>query len=74
MPPTYDPIVRDFGFRVRSLREAAGYSQESFAEMAGFGRSFYGRIERGEANVTLQVVARIASALDIPIAKLFPED
>ncbi len=61
-----------FGRRVRELRKAKGYSQEGFAAVSGLDRSYYGRVERGEQNVSLENIAAIARALDAPIRELFP--
>ncbi len=67
-----DPARALFGRRVRDLRKARGYSQESFAVESGLDRSYYGGVERGERNVSLDNIAAIARALDVPISDLFP--
>lgn len=59
-----------FGKRVRALREAKGYSQETFAGIANIDRGAFGKIERGEINVGLISIARIAVALDMPLPEL----
>lgn len=67
-----NPDVRVlFGLRVRELRKAKGYSQERFAMVSGLDRSYYGSVERGERNVSLDNIAAIARALDEPIYNLF---
>lgn len=68
-----EPVTRRFGRRVRALREAKGWSQESFAEECGLHRTYIGGIERGERNVGLVNVERIAVALGVEIADLFPK-
>lgn len=55
-----------FGESLRTLRTSAGYSQESLAERAGIDRSYLGAIERGENNLALLNIIKIANALDIP--------
>ncbi|HEV3141819.1 MAG TPA: helix-turn-helix transcriptional regulator [Vicinamibacterales bacterium] len=55
--------ARRFGQEVRRLREGRGLSQEQLAENAGLHRTFVGRIERGETNLTLQNIIRIAKGL-----------
>lgn len=65
-------ILARFGRRVRQLRERAGESQDGFALRAGLGRSYFGRVERGEVNVSLLNVARIAKALGVSVRDLFP--
>jgi transcriptional regulator with XRE-family HTH domain len=71
MAAKYDEINEDFGKAVKALRVEENYSQEEFALQAGIDRSYYGRIERGEANPTLRNIAAIAEVLRVPIADLF---
>jgi transcriptional regulator with XRE-family HTH domain len=63
--------ARDFGKRVRVLRMAKGWSQERLALEAGISPTYMGEIERGECNVSIFNIARIADALSVPIADLF---
>jgi len=63
-----------FGRRVRELRKAQGYSQEGFAMLSGLDRSYFGGVERGERNVSLDNIAAIARALGTPIRELFPAE
>lgn len=65
------PLSVKFGLRVRELREAAGISQEAFANKHGFARSYMSKIERGKANVALEAVARLADALGVEAKTLF---
>jgi transcriptional regulator with XRE-family HTH domain len=58
------------GAAARSLRIERGLPQEAFAAHAGMDRSYYGAIERGEFNVTLDTIVKIAHALEIPAATL----
>lgn len=60
-----------FGSRVRAIRDARGYSQEKLAEMAALHRTYVGAIERGERNVSLLNIWRIANALKIDPSILF---
>lgn len=55
--------LRAFGKRVRSAREARGWSQEYLAEKAGMDRTYVGGIERGERNPALLNINRLAEAL-----------
>jgi transcriptional regulator with XRE-family HTH domain len=73
MMDAYDKINEEFGKRVRLLRAQEGYSQEDFAQQAGIDRSYYGRIERGEANPTLRNIAAIAAVFGISVTELFEE-
>ena len=61
------------GEAVRAARKARGISQEALADAAGMDRSHMGKIERGERNVTLLNVLKIAAALDGPASDLLRE-
>lgn len=63
-----------FGKKVRKLREQMNISQEEFANKAGVHRTYIGGIERGERNVTITTVYKIAAALNIPPSSLFTID
>ncbi len=63
-------ILLRFGERVRELRKAQGYSQEDFAYACELDRSYMGGIERGERNVALRNVERIAQTLGITLSQL----
>jgi transcriptional regulator with XRE-family HTH domain len=58
------------GQTVRELRLAKGWSQEAFADYAGMDRSYVGGIERGEHNIALINLIRIASTLGLKVAQL----
>lgn len=64
-------VLVAFGAVVREVRLERGYSQEAFAERANLHRTYIGGIERGERNVALINIRRIAAALDVPMASLF---
>jgi transcriptional regulator with XRE-family HTH domain len=67
-------LQRAVGRNLRAFREARGLSQESFADVLGFHRTYMGGIERGERNLTLKSVERIASRIDAdPLVLLTPE-
>jgi len=61
------------GRAVRRLRTAAGYSQESFADECGLHRTYMGAVERGETNISLDNIERIARALRLTPAQLLTE-
>ena len=63
-------ILKKFGERVRELRKEGGWSQEDFAEECGMDRTYMGGVERGERNLRLRNIERIAEALEITIADL----
>jgi transcriptional regulator with XRE-family HTH domain len=57
-------LQRIVGENLRAYRLARGLSQEAFAEMLGFHRTYMGSIERGERNLTLRSVERIAALIE----------
>ena len=60
-----------FGKNVRFHRLKRKISQEKLAELADLHRTYIGAIERGERNVSLRNVQKIAFALDVPVIVLF---
>lgn len=58
------------GQRVRSRRYELALSQEALADAAGIDRSHMGKIERGERNVTILSLQKIANALDCELSHL----
>ncbi len=63
-------ILKRFGLRVRELRSEQGYSQESFADEVGVDRTYIGGIERGERNLALRNIEKIADTLGISLSDL----
>ena len=63
-----------FGRRVRQLRKAKGVSQEAFAHEIQIDRSYFGSIERGERNVSLDNICLIAKGLGVAPAELLRFD
>ena len=63
MAQAIGPEEKNFGSLVRQLRGSKGFTQESFADHLGIDRSYQGRIEHGEASVTLHKINIIAKAL-----------
>jgi XRE family transcriptional regulator, regulator of sulfur utilization len=61
------------GVAARSLRVERGLPQESLAALAGIDRSYYGAIERGEFNVSLDTITKIAGALEVSAAALLAQ-
>jgi transcriptional regulator with XRE-family HTH domain len=66
------PILIKIGKLIREARKAKGYSQEAFAAEAGLGRTYMGRIERGEQNISALNMAKISSTLQIEMSALLP--
>ena len=67
------PNLIKIGSKIRELRLAKGYSQERIADAAGMGRTYMGRVERGEQNISIQNLIQIAFALNVEVDMLIPE-
>lgn len=65
--------LQRFGSRVRAERERLGVSQEELADRAGMHRTYLGGVERGERNVGLLNLIRIARALRVSPAVLLKD-
>lgn len=65
-----DGKLRMLGAAIRAARLERGLSQEALADAAGIDRSHMGKIERGERNVSVLNVGRVANALETSIASL----
>jgi transcriptional regulator with XRE-family HTH domain len=64
-------VQMKFAETVRELRLKRGLTQEEVAAIAEVHRNYYGEVERGLRNVSLENILRIAKALKVPPAKLF---
>lgn len=67
-------LTVSFGLKVREQRKLKKISQEKLALLCNIDRSYMGRIERGEVNVTLEKIFMLAKALDISPLNLIPYD
>ncbi len=63
-PSPLNPVLVEFGARVRAARNQLGVSQEELADRAGVDRTYVSGIERGRRNVALVNLLRLATALD----------
>ena len=67
-----DEILKKFGKRVKALRLEKGItSQMALANKAGLDRTYVGGLERGERNVALMNINKLAKALGVDLAELF---
>ena len=66
-------IKQKFGFRIKELRKQKGLSQERLANNAEIDRTYLPSIEKGERNVSIEVVEKLAIALGVKIKELFNE-
>ncbi|MGA2319487.1 MAG: helix-turn-helix transcriptional regulator [Solirubrobacteraceae bacterium] len=67
-----DPRAR-FGERLRSLRATKGISQEELAASSGLNRTYVGSVERGERNVSLLNIHKLAAALGVAPSTLLDD-
>jgi transcriptional regulator with XRE-family HTH domain len=65
MPAKKSAAAQALGDAMRSQRRERGLAQEAFAARAGLDRSYYGAIERGEFNVTLDTLVKVAAGLGV---------
>lgn len=68
---TDDALQAAFGQRVREIRSGKSLSQEALAEACELDRSYIGGVERGERNISLVNIHRIADALGVSVKELF---
>ncbi len=61
------------GKNVRAFRKLMGIGQQEFASIAGLNRSWLASVERGEVNVTIESLERIATVIGIPVNVLLIE-
>ncbi|MFC1954628.1 helix-turn-helix domain-containing protein [Chloroflexota bacterium] len=61
--------LKQIGENIKAVRRRIGYSQEEFAEIAGFSRSYYTEIETGKRNISILNLIKIIEAL-----KVAPDD
>lgn len=69
---TMTPLAKALGNRIRKIRIETGVSQDILALSCGLDRSYIGRIERGEVNVTIEKLYKMASSLGCEPADFLP--
>lgn len=65
--------LEKFGVKVKSFRNRLNISQEELAEKADLHRTYVGAVERGERNICLTNIFKIADALNVSPKELFDE-
>ena len=65
-------LAAQFGAKLRDKRKALGISQDKLALLAEIDRSYAGRIERGEVNITLEKAYQLAEVLECDVRELLP--
>ena len=69
-----NPTRRILAKKIKLLRAARGWSQETLAELCGFCRSYIANIESGKHNLSLDNLERIADVFEVPISELLDRD
>ncbi|WP_217597881.1 helix-turn-helix domain-containing protein [Cohnella sp. GbtcB17] len=64
-------LIRRLGERIRLLRKQKGLSQETLGGLAELHTNYIGQVERGEKNLTIESLEKIAHGLDISLEQLF---
>lgn len=67
-------LQRTVGKNLRAYRQERGLSQEAFADLVGVHRTYMGGLERGERNLTLRSVERIAEVVEVDVMELLTVD
>ena len=62
---------KKFGKRIRELRLEKGWSQEGLADELGLHRTYVGAVERGEQNISLDNIEKVAKRLGLSVEELF---
>lgn len=66
-------VMEKLGIKVRQLREDSKLSQEKLAELANIHRTYISSIERGQQNISLTILIRLAESLDVSLESLFAD-
>lgn len=64
-------LTKDFGQRVKELRNKLGLSQEKFALMIDMDRTYFASVEAGKRNISLCNIKKIADGLNVSLSELF---
>lgn len=67
-------LAVEVGAKIRTLRKEKGFSQERLALTAKLDRSYVGRIERGEVNITLETLYQLAKTIECNPRDLLPNE
>lgn len=70
MPKRKTAVNEAVGRAIREARGGQGHTQEEFASLAGLDRSYMGAVERGEFNLTLETLLKVAGALGTSVSEL----
>ena len=67
-------VVKTFGNKIKELRLEKGYSQEELASRANIDRTYVSDIEKGERNVSLKIIEKLAISFEKEIYELFKDN
>lgn len=67
-------IKEKFGFKVKELREQKGYSIEYLANISNVDRNYISDIEKGQRNVSIEIIEKIITALDTELGAFFNDN
>ena len=70
----FEEKLKKLGSNIRRIREGRGFTQEAFAQEFGIDRAYYGRIERGQINLSAKMLFMLAQALETSPDKFFEAD
>ncbi|HXT70958.1 MAG TPA: helix-turn-helix transcriptional regulator [Vicinamibacterales bacterium] len=70
----HSALLQRVGARLRRARQSKGLSQEQVAHAAGMDRSYVSGVERGEFNVSVLKLARIAKIVGMRLATVFEDE
>lgn len=70
MATPLSPATKAFGERVRTRRHELGLSQEQLAEVSGLHWTFVGQVERGQRNLSLKNILKLAQGLQLDAGQL----
>lgn len=73
MPPDIQKARRTFAMNLRATRQSRGLSQEALAVLANLHRTYVGSVERGERNISIDNMERLANALRVGLRDLLRE-
>lgn len=74
MPKHQDDFLQWFGSRIRSLRKHKRMTQADLARLVGIDRTYIGGVERGERNIGLMNIKKLADALNVSTKELFDDN
>ena len=69
-----DDVKTTFGRRIRALRKQTGLSQEQLALKCGLDRTYVGGVERGERNISIANIEKLACAFGLSLKDLFEDE